>query len=178
MTEVYRNIAWKLMNLRQGEGLTQEQLALKIGLSKYQLKRVERGLGEITLENLKILADHFEIPFEELFCKTPKTDIEIKLRSEHFEKSQNNLIIKNYSKTFGNTARIRSLEIPGKCIRKMKIEKNLCYDIYALEGALIVRTSDDSQEIDKARILSIKGSGTLKLVNMNSKSATVLTIAY
>lgn len=127
MTEIYRNIAWKLINLRQREGLTQEQLGRKVGLSKYQLSRLERGQGEITLEN---------------------------------------------------TAKIRSLDIQARSIRKMKIEKNLRYEIYALEGTLIVRTCDESQEIDKAQILSIKGSGTLKLVNMNSKSATVLTIAY
>ncbi len=178
MTEIYRDIAWKLINLRQGEGLTQKQLGQKVGLSQYQMSRLERGHGEITFENLNILAKHYEIPLAELFRKTEKMDIEIKKRIEYLEKSQNNFTIKNYAKAFSGSAKIRSIDVHSKSIRKMKIEINFCYEIYVLDGSLTVRTHDDSIEITKTQMLSIKGSGTLKLVNIHSKGATILTIAY
>ncbi|HEY8271293.1 MAG TPA: helix-turn-helix transcriptional regulator [Pseudobdellovibrionaceae bacterium] len=186
MTEIYRNIAWKLINLRQREGLTQEQLSEKISLSKCQISRAERGQGQITLESLFILSTYFEVPLEDLFSRTSKMDIEMKLRTEYVERKLNtpcinigdNLAIKNYVKAFENTAKIRSIEIASKSIRKMKVEKNFRYEIYVLQGSFIARTNDETFEIKKDQLLSVKGTGTLKLVNMHSERTTVLTIAY
>ncbi|MGZ3742608.1 MAG: helix-turn-helix domain-containing protein [Pseudobdellovibrionaceae bacterium] len=181
MQEIYRDLAWKLIKLRQQRDLTQEQLSLKVGLSRCQISRVERGQGQITLENLHILANYFEMTLEELFRKTPKVDIEIKLRTESLEKYRRNshtFVVKTYMKALGNKAKIQSIEIPPKSLRKMKIETNLCYEIYALQGAVTVRTIEDSIAISNCQLLSAKGTGQLHLVNMSLEKATLLIVAY
>lgn len=41
--DVFREMAWKIINLRQERGLTQTQLAAKVGLTRSQVGRIEAG---------------------------------------------------------------------------------------------------------------------------------------
>lgn len=56
----------KLKQLREKEGLTQQQLANQIFVSRSAVAKWENGLGIPSEESLKLLCDHFEIAKEKL----------------------------------------------------------------------------------------------------------------
>lgn len=60
------NIGDKLKELRKGKGLSQEQLAEKIGVSRQAITKWESGKGLPDIENMVILAETFEISLDEL----------------------------------------------------------------------------------------------------------------
>lgn len=57
----------KLRGLRAELGLTQEEIADKIGISKHSYNRKERGVRKFTLVEAKKLADLFGLSIEEIF---------------------------------------------------------------------------------------------------------------
>jgi transcriptional regulator with XRE-family HTH domain len=176
--EIYQNIAWNIINLRQGQWLTQIQLAEKTGLSKYQVKRVERGHGGTTLENINVLAQFFEIPIESLFQKEKKVDVAIKLREEYLEKSSQKTLAKKYTKALPGTAQIRKFKIPFQSLRYIRIEKGISYEICVLEGKMTMKTTEDMCLMDSSQILTVKGQGSLRISNVHSQPAKILVFAY
>ncbi|SER45093.1 DNA-binding transcriptional regulator, XRE-family HTH domain [Streptococcus gallolyticus] len=63
------NLKW----LRQMNHLTQEQLALKVGVSRESIAKWENGKMEPTIESIVKLADVFEVSVDELLgVKQPK----------------------------------------------------------------------------------------------------------
>ncbi len=58
--------AEKLSALRKAAGLSQEQLADKLGVSRQAITKWETGNGEPTLENLRAVATLFRVSFDEL----------------------------------------------------------------------------------------------------------------
>jgi transcriptional regulator with XRE-family HTH domain len=65
-------IAKNLMALRQGKGLSQEALAAKAGVHRTQISFLERGLANVTLDNLTTLAVMLEVPVVEFFSESRK----------------------------------------------------------------------------------------------------------
>lgn len=57
----------KLRKLRKARGLSQEQLALKAGLDRSFIGKVERGEKNISIENVERLAKTLKVSVEELF---------------------------------------------------------------------------------------------------------------
>ncbi|SDI97146.1 putative transcriptional regulator [Halanaerobium congolense] len=57
----------KLAKLRKKEGLTQEQLAEKVGLSTSSIAMYETGDRKPPLEKAKVLADFFGVSIEDIF---------------------------------------------------------------------------------------------------------------
>lgn len=47
----------RILELRRGAGLSQEELAFRIGVSKMQISGMERGKRELTLTMMRKLAD-------------------------------------------------------------------------------------------------------------------------
>jgi transcriptional regulator with XRE-family HTH domain len=80
MQHIYRNIAWKIINLRQAQELSQEGLGKKLGLSRYQVSRMEKGFGDTTLANLNLVCQYFKIPLESLFRFEEKRPLRLELR--------------------------------------------------------------------------------------------------
>ena len=62
-----------LKSLREAEGLTQEELANKLGLSRSRLASYEQGTREPTLELLEELGDYFNVDLDYLLGRTQKT---------------------------------------------------------------------------------------------------------
>ena len=56
----------KLKQLREKEGLTQQQLANKIFVSRSAVAKWENGLGIPSEESLNLLCDHFAVTKEQL----------------------------------------------------------------------------------------------------------------
>ncbi|MBR1482786.1 MAG: helix-turn-helix transcriptional regulator [Ruminococcus sp.] len=59
----------RIRELRQHTGLSQEKFALKIGMDRTYYASVESGKRNISLNNIKKIADGFEISLSELFME-------------------------------------------------------------------------------------------------------------
>mgnify|MGYP000810648523 CR=1 FL=1 len=56
-----------VQNLRKGLGLSQEELAYRAGFHRTYIGMIERAERNITLSNLKRLADALEVEIKDLF---------------------------------------------------------------------------------------------------------------
>jgi len=56
----------KIQELRKKKGFTQDQFAVRAGLNRTHLYRLESGRQSITLRTLKIVADALEIRVRDL----------------------------------------------------------------------------------------------------------------
>lgn len=59
--------ASRIKEIRMSRGLSQEKFALKIDMDRTYYASVESGKRNISLKNIKKIADGFEMSLEELF---------------------------------------------------------------------------------------------------------------
>ena len=64
---VINDFANRIKRLRQQQGLSQEKFALKIDMDRTYYASVEAGKRNISIKNIKKIADGFELSLEELF---------------------------------------------------------------------------------------------------------------
>ena len=64
---VINDFANRIKGLRQQRGLSQEKFALKIDMDRTYYASVEAGKRNISIKNIKKIADGFELSLEELF---------------------------------------------------------------------------------------------------------------
>lgn len=64
---VVEDFANRIKELRQQQGLSQEKFALKIDMDRTYYASVEAGKRNVSIKNIKKIADGFEISLEELF---------------------------------------------------------------------------------------------------------------
>lgn len=90
-----RNIVGdNIRRLRLDAGLTQEELALKCGLSQGYINQLESGKRRFTQKSLDMIADTLSIPLMELFREgevqhVPAVSEDIKqYRKRHFDKKE------------------------------------------------------------------------------------------
>lgn len=59
-------LSGKLKELRTGAGLTQEQVAEKLGVTRSAIARWESGKGIPDISNLILISDYFNISLDEM----------------------------------------------------------------------------------------------------------------
>lgn len=64
---VINDFANRIKRLRQQQGLSQEKFALKIDMDRTYYASVEAGKRNISIKNIKKIADGFGLSLEELF---------------------------------------------------------------------------------------------------------------
>ena len=64
---ILKQFGGRLRSLRQGKGLSQEQLSERSGIDRSYISDVERGLRNIALQNINLLANALEIPIYSFF---------------------------------------------------------------------------------------------------------------
>ncbi|SCI39599.1 anaerobic benzoate catabolism transcriptional regulator [uncultured Blautia sp.] len=64
---IVKEFGERLKELRQNTGLSQEKFALKINMDRTYYASVEAGRRNISLENIKKIADGFEVSLSQLF---------------------------------------------------------------------------------------------------------------
>ena len=64
------NFSDKLREIRKNEGLSQEQLAEKIGVSRQAITKWETGKGLPDIENMVIIAEIFKTTLDELVSRS------------------------------------------------------------------------------------------------------------
>ena len=69
---LYREIAWLLINYRMDHGLTQQQLAKRVGTSSSQISRIERDRQRTNLDTLLHIAHEPHIKVELGFTCTSR----------------------------------------------------------------------------------------------------------
>lgn len=57
----------QIREIRKQRGLSQEKFALSIGMDRTYYSSVESGNRNVSLENIKKIADGFQVSLEELF---------------------------------------------------------------------------------------------------------------
>ncbi|MBL8993421.1 MAG: helix-turn-helix transcriptional regulator [Spirochaetia bacterium] len=62
-----KNLAQRIIKLREERGISSVQLANKIGMSKSGLRYIERDLKDPRAETLALIADGLNVPLVELF---------------------------------------------------------------------------------------------------------------
>ncbi|MDE5965916.1 MAG: helix-turn-helix domain-containing protein [Lachnospiraceae bacterium] len=72
------NFSERLREIRQKEGLSQEQLAEKIGVSRQAITKWETGKGLPDIENLVIIAEIFKTTLDELILTSKQIKAEAK----------------------------------------------------------------------------------------------------
>ena len=71
--ETHKKRAMKnLKQLREGKGLSQLQLALKLGLNQNTVSRYENGQREADYQTLIMFADFFDVSIDYLIGRTDK----------------------------------------------------------------------------------------------------------
>jgi transcriptional regulator with XRE-family HTH domain len=66
LQDVEAIVGMKIQELRKKKGFTQDQFAVRAGLNRTHLYRLESGRQSITLRTLKIVADALEIRVRDL----------------------------------------------------------------------------------------------------------------
>lgn len=64
---ILEDFAQRIKSLRIAKGYSQERFALKIDMDRTYYASVEGGKRNISLKNIKKIADGFEVSLEELF---------------------------------------------------------------------------------------------------------------
>jgi len=64
---ILNDFASRIKELRAATGLSQEKFALKIDMDRTYYASVEAGKRNISIKNIKKIADGFQISLEELF---------------------------------------------------------------------------------------------------------------
>lgn len=64
---VVNDFANRIKELRQQQGLSQEKFALKIDMDRTYYASVEAGKRNVSIKNIKKIADGFGVSLEELF---------------------------------------------------------------------------------------------------------------
>ena len=67
MSVVLEEFASRIKKLRTAMGLSQEKFALKIEMDRTYYASIEAGKRNVSLKNIKKIADGFQISLEELF---------------------------------------------------------------------------------------------------------------
>lgn len=67
MTDIKKNFGLKIRNLRKSLGISQEKLAEKCGLHRTYVGIVERWEKNLSLENIKKMADALWVDIKDLF---------------------------------------------------------------------------------------------------------------
>ena len=64
---IQTNFGKAIKKIREGTGLSQEKFALSISMDRTYYASIEAGKRNLSLKNIKKIADGFEISLEELF---------------------------------------------------------------------------------------------------------------
>ena len=60
----------KIRYLREKSGLTMKELGVQVGISEAAVSCLERNLKDVSVANLKRIADVFHVPLDDLLSET------------------------------------------------------------------------------------------------------------
>ena len=69
---IYKNLGIRIRDLRKSLGLTQDQLAKQVGISRASLANIERGKQQVLVHHLFALADGLQLESPAQLLLTPQ----------------------------------------------------------------------------------------------------------
>lgn len=64
--EIKKEVGKRIKELREKRGESQTELAVDIGLTQNSISKIEKGYTMLTLQNLTLIADHFNVSYDYL----------------------------------------------------------------------------------------------------------------
>tara|TARA_B100000949_G_C13978144_1_gene323976 strand:+ start:232 stop:468 length:237 start_codon:yes stop_codon:yes gene_type:complete len=68
--QILKDFGDRIKSLRKGKNLSQEQLSFEIGFHRTYIGMVERGERNLSLSNIKVFSDYFDLSLSDLFNST------------------------------------------------------------------------------------------------------------
>lgn len=72
---IQKELGLALKQLREEKGISQEKFALSIGMDRTYYASVEAGKRNISLQNIKRIADGFDMPISALFVVVENEEV-------------------------------------------------------------------------------------------------------
>lgn len=72
---IQKELGLALKQLREEKGISQEKFALSIGMDRTYYASVEAGRRNISLQNIKRIADGFDMPISALFVVVENEEV-------------------------------------------------------------------------------------------------------
>ena len=69
----YASIGYKVKQIRQSKGITQEQLAEAVGVGVTHISHLETGSGTVSLEVFLAIVNYLDCSADEILCKEINT---------------------------------------------------------------------------------------------------------
>jgi len=110
-----------IKRFRENEGITQEELALKSGLSQGYINQLENGKRRYTQKTLEFIADSLSVPVIELFTEDNKKLTTRKIQDIEIQKVKK----KKYKKDFPGLLNGLPDHIIEHYITLLRLEKEL-----------------------------------------------------
>ena len=144
----------RIYKFRRKSGLSQEQLAEKIGVSRQAISKWESGTSTPELEKLLALSDCFSITLDEL----------VKDEAANQEASE---------------APLKSRENKASKVAEMKVGIGLCLIgaiCLILSGVMMVTSPSATDKLNAASTITLNGSGILLILCVLSMVAGLVVI--
>ena len=144
----------RIYKFRRKSGLSQEQLAEKIGVSRQAISKWESGTSTPELETLLALSDCFSITLDEL----------VKDETANQEASE---------------APLKSRENKASKVAEMKVGIGLCLIgaiCLILSGVMMVTSPSATDKLNAASTITLNGSGILLILCVLSMVAGLVVI--
>ena len=144
----------RIYKFRRKSGLSQEQLAEKIGVSRQAISKWESGTSAPELEKLLALSDCFSITLDEL----------VKDETANQEASE---------------APLKSRENKASKVAEMKVGIGLCLIgaiCLILSGVMMVTSPSATDKLNAASTITLNGSGILLILCVLSMVAGLVVI--
>jgi|GEM_PF-562310 len=173
-----RMIARNCMYLRKNVGVTQEDLAHKIGLSQSHINYVESGLGNPSVGILAKIAKGLEVELTEFFVKSI-------WEMDHYDKEAFSIIkgakfeLKKMAiqLPMGWDFQRLSLE-PGGEIHVPAKKKMFRQFYFCSQGSVSIKSEDGEMILQKEEGAAIAGPQPLKMINRSDERSEVIHLCY
>lgn len=157
----------KLKEIRKNEGLSQEQLADKIGVSRQAITKWETGRGLPDIENMMILAEIFKITIDDLVSQATPTN-NVKTPVHHSETIYDIDCSKHFDINLGSA---KTITICAGTDEKLHVD--LASETIENIGALFKVKLDEKK--DKLDVNCVKKKGLSKF-EITDNLAVIITL--
>lgn len=92
MEEINKEVGKRIKELREKKGESQTKLAGDIGLTQNSISKIEKGITMLTLQNLMLLADHFNVSYDYL-CIGVEADSTLEMLKKYISFDYENITV-------------------------------------------------------------------------------------
>ena len=175
--DIVNKIGDKLQALRNAQGLTQEELADRAGLTKGFISQVERGLTSISIESFILLLNALDEDISDFFAETLEEDI-VFSKKERVTASKNGVSKYEFlipgAQNWSMDPVMIEFSPPDIGIEEGPHEGEEFG--YVLEGCIIIELNDKSYKAKKGECFYFDSNVNHKIKSCGNKNSKILLI--